>query len=235
MTQPAHITVVQHLAFEDLGSFEAVWRERGHPMRVVQAGVDDVGSAIRQAEWLVVLGGPIGVYEADRYPFLTDEIDALRERLAARRVTLGICLGAQLMAAALGARVYPGGRKEIGWSTLQLSPAGLDSPLQHLQGVPVLHWHGDTFDLPPETELLASSAVYPHQAFRLGRNILALQCHPEVLTHQFERWLIGHASELASAGLEVSTLRAEALVHGPCLERAAQALVQEWVAELLMA
>lgn len=232
MPRPATVTVVQHLAFEDLGSFEAVLRERGHAIEVVQAGVDDVGAAIRQAEWLVVLGGPIGVYEAERFPFLVDELEALRERLAARRVTLGICLGAQLMAAALGARVYPGGRKEIGWSALQLSEAGRRSPLRHLEGVPVLHWHGDTFDLPDGSELLASTEVYERQAFRLGPTVLGLQCHPEADPDRFERWLIGHCGELAAAGLDVPTLRSQTQVLGPGLARAARAVLGEWLDDL---
>jgi GMP synthase (glutamine-hydrolysing) len=229
MSRPATVTVVQHLAFEDLGSFEAVLRERGHAIEVVQAGVDDVGAAIRQAEWLVVLGGPIGVYEGERFPFLVDEVEALRERLAARRVTLGICLGAQLMAAALGARVYPGGRKEIGWSTLQLSEAGRRSPLRHLEGVPVLHWHGDTFDLPDGSELLGSTAVYERQAFQLGSTVLGLQCHPEADPDCFERWLIGHCGELAAAGIDVPTLRRQTQALGPDLARAARAMLGDWL------
>ena len=232
MPRPATVTVVQHLAFEDLGSFDDVLRERGHGIEVVQAGVDDVGAAIRLAEWLVVLGGPIGVYEGERFPFLVDEVEALRERLAARRVTLGICLGAQLMAAALGARVYPGGHKEIGWSTLQLSEAGRRSPLRHLEGVPVLHWHGDTFELPSGAEHLAASEVYANQAFALGPQVLALQCHPEAQVRSFERWLIGHCGELASAGLDVPTLREQTRALGPALEAAAQAMLGEWLSAL---
>lgn len=231
----AVVTVVQHLAFEDLGSFAQPLRDLGHEIRLVQAGVDDLGRAIDEAALLVVLGGPIGVYETDRYPFLVEELAALERRLAARRPTLGICLGAQLIARALGAGVYPGGRKEIGWSELQLPPAGLSSPLQHLAGVPVLHWHGDTFDLPAGAELLASSTVYPHQAFRVGSNVLALQFHPEALTREFERWLIGHTGELASAGLDVPTLREQARQHGPLLERAGQAMLRAWVADLAWA
>jgi GMP synthase (glutamine-hydrolysing) len=233
MTRPAlSITVVQHLAFEDLGSFESVLHERGHAIEVLQAGVDDVGAAIRQAECLVVLGGPIGVYETEAYPFVMDEIEALRERLSARRPTLGICLGAQLMAAALGARVYPGGHKEIGWGALQLTPAGQASPLRHLEGVPVLHWHGDTFDLPEGCELLASTDVYERQAFSLGPSVLGLQCHPEADARRFERWLIGHAGELASAGIDVRRLREQAQALGPALERAAQGMLVGWLSGL---
>lgn len=229
------VTVVQHLAFEDLGSFAQPLRELGHAIRVVQAGVDDVAQAIDDAELLVVLGGPIGVYETDRYPFLVDELAALERRLAARRPTLGVCLGAQLMARALGAAVYPGGRKEIGWGELQLPPAGLQSPLRHLDGVAVLHWHGDTFDLPLDAELLASSPVYPHQAFRVGCNVLALQFHPEALTQQFECWLIGHTGELAAAGLDVPTLRSQARTQGPLLEQAGRAMLKSWLADLVWA
>ena len=231
----AGVTVVQHLAFEDLGSFAQPLRDLGHVIQVVQAGVDDVALAIDEAELLVVLGGPIGVYETDRYPFLVDEVAALERRLAKRRPTLGICLGAQLIARALGASVYPGGRKEIGWGELQLSQSGMLSPLKHLAGAAVLHWHGDTFDLPVDAELLASSPLYPNQAFRVGCNILALQFHPEVLTKAFERWLIGHTGELASAGLDVPTLRAQSLRQGPLLERAGQAMLHAWLAELVWA
>lgn len=228
----ATVTVVQHLAFEDLGSFEPVLRQRGHAIDVLQAGVDDVSAAIRRAECLVVLGGPIGVYETEAYPFVVDEVEALRERLRARRPTLGICLGAQLMAAALGARVYPGGRKEIGWGPLRLTQAGQASPLAALDGVPVLHWHGDTFDLPDGCELLASTDVYERQAFSLGPNVLGLQCHPEADARRFERWLIGHAGELASAGIDVRVLREQSQAFGPGLERAANAVLRDWLAGL---
>lgn len=232
LASSATVTVVQHLAFEDLGSFEPLLRQRGHAIDVLQAGVDDVSAAIRQAECLVVLGGPIGVYETEAYPFVLDEVEALRERLRARRPTLGICLGAQLMAAALGARVYPGGRKEIGWGPLRLTQAGRASPLAALEGVPVLHWHGDTFDLPEGCELLASTDVYERQAFSLGPNVLGLQCHPEADARRFERWLIGHAGELASAGIDVRALREQAQAFGPGLERASNAVLRDWLAGL---
>lgn len=228
-TTPATVTVVQHLSFEDLGSLESVFRERGYAIDAVQAGVDDVAAAMDAASLLVVLGGPIGVYEADRYPFLHDELAALTRRLQAQRPTLGICLGAQLMAAALGARVYPGGKKEIGFSALQLTAAGLDSPLRHLRDTAVLHWHGDTFDMPDGAQCLAASSVYPHQAFAVGRHALALQFHIEAQARTFERWLIGHSAELSAAQLDVNALRQQAHQFGPALEPVAAQVLRDWL------
>jgi GMP synthase-like glutamine amidotransferase len=128
---------------------------------------------------LVCLGGPIGAYEEAAYPFLRDELALIERRLAAARPTLGICLGAQLMARALGARIYPAPAKEIGWGEVRLSEAGQKGPLRHFAGVPVLHWHGDTFDLPKGAELLASTVLCANQAFAFGRYALAFQFHPE--------------------------------------------------------
>lgn len=200
---------LRHVAFEDLGLLAPLLAHRGAEVEYRQAG----GQALSADEWcaadlVVVLGGPVGVYEADRYPWLAGEIAGLRERLRARRPTLGICLGAQLMAAALGARVYPGPAREIGWAACELTEAGRASCLGALAGVPVLHWHGDTFDLPAGAVRLASTAITPNQAFALGDFAMALQFHAEVDGAAIEPWLIGHACELAQAGLSVTALRA---------------------------
>lgn len=228
-TKRQQVVVIQHLAFEDLGSFDAVFQERGMTVSCFQAGVDNVLQPLQHADIAVVLGGPIGVYETQTYPFLQDELNALSQRLTAMKPTLGICLGAQLMAQALGGRVYAGGQKEIGWGELTLNDEAVSSPLQHLQNTPVLHWHGDTFDLPPQAELLASTAQYRHQAFRVGSNLLALQFHPEAQAHTFERWLIGHAAELAGARLNVPNLRAQAQLLAPQLEQAGKAMLESWL------
>lgn len=221
--------VLRHLAFEDAGLFAAPLRERGYTLREVDAGVNAAPAELESADLLVVCGGPIGVYETDRYPYLLDEIDALRRRLQARRPTLGLCLGAQLMAAALGAGVYPGGRKELGWAPLQLSAAGQASPLGVLGTQPVLHWHGDTFDLPQGATLLASTAPYPHQAFSHGPHALALQFHVEADWRRIEQWLIGHTGELAAAGIDVNALRAASQQHGPALQTLAGELIGRWL------
>jgi GMP synthase (glutamine-hydrolysing) len=221
--------VLRHVAFEDLGLFEAPLRERGYRIEVVDAGVNARPERLRAADLLVVCGGPIGVYETELYPFLTEEIRVIAQRLAGHRPTLGLCLGAQLMAAAMGARVYPGEHKELGWSPLQLTEAGCASPLAAIGDLPVLHWHGDTFDLPAGAQWLASSADTPHQAFRVGRHALALQFHLEVDPGRIEQWLIGHTLELRAAGVSIAGMRAAASIHGPRMVPVARAVMADWL------
>nr|MBC8159535.1 gamma-glutamyl-gamma-aminobutyrate hydrolase family protein [Alphaproteobacteria bacterium] len=142
---------VRHVPFEDLGILADVLAARGFSISYVDAPSADFSTAnALEADILVILGGPIGIYETDAYPFLNDEIALIKDRLAQRLPTIGICLGCQLMARALGAPVYPSGTTEIGWGKLDFSEAAASSCLAPLadSGSPVLHWHGDTFDLP---------------------------------------------------------------------------------------
>lgn len=226
---------IRHVEFEDLGSFAAVLATRGIALSYVDAATADLAQLdANAADLLVVLGGPIGAYEEVSYPFIRDELRLLEARLALDRPTLGICLGAQLMARALGARVYPGPAKEIGWSPLVLSEAGRSSPLKHLaaEQTALLHWHGDTFDLPAGATLLASTAAYAHQAYAWGKHALAFQCHPEACTVGLERWYVGHAAELAGQGLAVPQLRADSRRHGPALERQGPRCFSDWLDKL---
>ena len=225
---------ITHVAFEDLGSLEPELIDAGFKIEMIDACSADLRAIDPlDADLLVVLGGPIGVYENDIYPFIEPELALIRDRLAARRPTLGICLGAQLLAAALGADVYPGpGGKEIGWSPVYAvpdvqAPPWFESVLE--RGLRVLHWHGDTFDIPDGAIHLASSAQYPNQAFAVGDYALGLQFHPEVTAERLERWLVGHSSELAHARIDVRELRAQSHAFAPVLETAAQLLWQQWL------
>jgi GMP synthase (glutamine-hydrolysing) len=221
--------VVRHVAFEDLGTFGPVLSAAGFDLSIMDAGVDELFEPIVSSDLVVILGGPIGVYEEDRYPFLSDERRALAQRLRDGLPTLGICLGAQLMAAALGARVYPGPKKEIGWAPVELTSAGAASCLGKLESQPVLHWHGDTFDLPRGAELLASTSLYVNQAFALGNNVLALQFHAEVEPRRFEQWLVGHSGELSAERIDVVGLRALVKQQGNALRAASGSMVGHWL------
>ena len=222
---------IRHVPFEDLGTIEAPLTRHGYSISYREAGLDDLRAI--EADLLIVLGGPIGAYEDDIYPFLRDEISLLENRLAAARPTLGICLGAQLMARALGARVYPGPKKEIGWEPLILTAAGETSCVRHFgpgTGA-MLHWHGDTFDLPEGASLLASTLAIPNQIYSRG-NALAFQCHPEV-TDNMEPWFIGHAHEIAhTPDVDVPSLRDGAWTWGTLLARQSHLCFDEWLTGL---
>lgn len=227
-------TVLRHVQFEDLGSLRSVLEAAGYGITYRTVGDDDFLAFDPLApDLLIVLGGPIGVYEEEVYPFLGPEKALIAQRLASDKPILGICLGAQLIAAALGSRVFPSGVKEVGFTPLSLTAADTAGPLRHLQGVSVLHWYGDTYDLPAGAEHLASSALVQQQAFALGKTVLGLQFHAEVDARRgFERWLVGHAHELASAGIDIPALRRDAERHGAALVEASTQLFGEWLAAL---
>jgi GMP synthase (glutamine-hydrolysing) len=230
LTETKSAVAIRHVHFEDLGAFEPEFAARGYRVSYVEAGLDDLDSLDPgAADLLVILGGPIGAYEEDRYPFLKSELRLISSRLAAGRPTLGLCLGAQLMARALGARVRPGPAKEIGWAPLELTDAGRAGPLRHLGDEPVLHWHGDVFDLPDGASCLASTRLCPNQAFSRGLSTLGFQFHPEAAPEGFERWLVGHAVEIASAALSPTLLRRETAQFAPAAAERGRRVIAEWL------
>lgn len=229
---PLRALAIRHVPFENLGVWEEVLAGRGYRIDYRDAGIDalDPGD-VAAADLAVVLGGPIGVYETEAYPFLAGESAALAARLRGGGPTLGVCLGAQLLARVLGAEVAGTGRTEIGYAPLALTAAGRDSVLAPLDGVPVLHWHGDQFAVPASAERLAFTPGWPNQAFRAGPRVLGLQFHLEADPAQIERWLIGHAHELAAEGIDPRTVRADAAEHGPALAKAAVEVLERWLDE----
>ncbi|SIT49718.1 Glutamine amidotransferase [Paraburkholderia piptadeniae] len=229
------VLAIRHVHFEDLGSLERVLGDRGRLVRYLDVGFARIEAPdpVRPS-LMVILGGPISAYDDDRYPTLGPLVAMIEKRVAAGLPTLGICLGAQLIARVLGSRVYPSGNIEIGWTPLTLTDAGKRSPLRHLDGAhtSMLHWHGDTFDLPQGAVHLASTPACQNQAFSWGKHVLGLQCHPEIRTDRFEPWLIGNAGEIAGHGLDVRKLRADTATHGPKLEAAACTMFGEWLDQL---
>jgi GMP synthase (glutamine-hydrolysing) len=223
--------VIRHVAFEDLGTLAPVLQSSGYQIQYIEAGVTDLRDIDLQAvDLLVVLGGPIGAEDDALYPFLIDEVQLVQQRLASQRPILGICLGAQIMARALGARVQAMGVKEIGFSPLAFSSAGQASVLAELGQQSVLHWHGDQFALPNGLPSLAATPVCPHQAFSPYPSALGLQFHLEANADHIEQWLVGHALELSQAGVDLHALRQEAKAQAAGLQAASQRVMRRWLA-----
>ncbi len=232
----SHCIVVRHVPFESLDRLAPMLERRGLSLRQYDAPIAlPTAAELAAAAIVVVLGGPIGVYEEQRYPFLTDELRLLEGALQRQQPLLGICLGAQLMARALGERVYPG-NPELGWSPVELTSAGRASVLVPIEGLPVLHWHGDTFDLPPTARLLACTQATPNQAFQLENHAIGLQFHLEVSPAQLEAWYVGHTHELSQPGKPAITeLRAAGRAQGALLAPGANAALEATLELLLSA
>lgn len=224
---------IRHVAFEDLGLLENVLLRSGYKVSYREAGIDDLAAIDQEKpDLLVVLGAPISANDTRDYPFVADELDLIRCLSERGVAVLGICLGAQLIARALGAGVEAMPEKEIGFSPLELTRAGRGSVLAPLEGMPVLHWHGEACGSVPGTASLAATPVCANQAFQPAPHILGLQFHLEVPLKRFERWLIGHCSELGSAGLSVPQLRQSAHECLPTLEPVATEVFRQWLAQL---
>ena len=233
--QQRRAIILRHVAFEDPGLLAPALTRAGWDFDILEAATADLTQQrISDADLLVVLGGPIGVGDIGDYPFLAQEIALLEKRLAGNRPTLGICLGSQLMAAALGARVYAGPIKEIGWPPLQLTDDGRASCLAPLNepDATVLHWHGDTFDLPAGATRLASTAAYANQAFAFGPNALALQFHIEADPARLEEWYVGHTVELGAAKISIPALRTATAQVASRIPAQAERIFAQWLGQI---
>ncbi len=193
--------VLQHVAVEGPGTLASYLDARGWTLET--AALYEGAHLPEDAQGyqaVIVMGGPMGVYDEAEYPFLPDEHQFLRRVLAQGVPVLGICLGSQLLAKALGARVYRNPQKEIGWYTVDLTPAGAADPLFAglTSPVPVFQWHGDAFDLPVGATPLAASPLCPLQAFRYGDRVYGLLFHLELTPTVIQSWLEVFHNELVS-------------------------------------
>jgi GMP synthase (glutamine-hydrolysing) len=228
-----HALVVRHVPHEGVAGFIAPIESAGYRIERIGAGDPGFdGVDFLAPDLLVLMGGPMAVYERAIHPWIDGELARLSRRLAADLPTLGVCLGAQMIAAALGADVRPGPVREVGFAPVSLSAAGRDSPLVALDRVPLLHWHGDLFDIPDGATLLARTAAAP-QAFSKGRT-LTLQCHPEMGDpgDHIERWCEGADLYVEGAGTDVATVRADHARLGPAAVAAGRAMLTAWLAGL---
>jgi len=227
------VLVFQHDPFESLGFFAEVLEKQKTSFRVIQLFHGEMPAEDwEQIRALIILGGPMHAYEEERYPFLRWERTIIRAAVEESVPMLGICLGAQLIAAALGAAVYPGQVQEIGWYPISMTPYGqVDSLLGYLpQSVTVFQWHGDGFDLPTGALRLAASANYENQAFRFGKNIYGLQFHLEVTHPMIERWMDERSKDLAQAPyISPAKIRADTQTYAGKLKYYAERFLSEFV------
>ncbi|HUN79141.1 MAG TPA: gamma-glutamyl-gamma-aminobutyrate hydrolase family protein [Solirubrobacteraceae bacterium] len=187
----AEWTAIQHVPFEGPGAIAREAARRGIALHPCRPYAGDALPDPAMLGGLVVMGGPMGVSDTAAHPWLADELELIRAVVQSGIPLLGVCLGAQLLAAALGAGVYPGPAAEIGPGSVTLTPEGRADPVLGAAGaaeLPVVHWHGETFDLPIGALRLASSALYPNQAFRAGDCAYGLQFHVEVDRALAEGW-----------------------------------------------
>lgn len=229
-----NVWVLQHASCETLGTIGNALRARGvRPLHVCGFRGEPVPAQM-DAAGLIVLGGPMGVSEQDRYPFLRAEMRLIEDALARGVPILGVCLGAQLVAAVLGAPVTRAPQAEIGWFPLVLTDnahrdplwAGVASPC------PMFHWHDDRFDCPPGAVALASSARTPCQAFRFGDNAYGFQFHLEVTEKMIADWADAFPDELAAAGVSRDGLLASRQDNLTTLHRNAGVVFGRWAALL---
>jgi GMP synthase (glutamine-hydrolysing) len=229
-----HALIIRHVPVEGIAGYRRPIEAAGYRLdRIDVADPAFSGLDLTEPDLVIMMGGPMAVYEADEHPWISCQLARLRLRLERDLPTLGVCFGAQMIAAALGGHVHPGPVPEVGFDCIDVHAPADAGPLRHLVGVPVLHWHGDTFTLPPDTELLASSARYAHQAFRRGSNVLALQFHAEMgLDPRFDTWLECWPDAVIAAGGNCAELRDAYRELGPATVSAGQAMIAEWLTGL---
>ena len=192
-----HVQVLQHVPFEGLGSIESWLRKKGAAVNYSKLFQGDPIPEVAGFDLIIVLGGPMSVNDEQQYHWLRGEKRFVADAVDAGKSVLGICLGAQLIANSLGARVYSGLQKEIGWFPVmgeKASPGAFTFP----KSIEAFHWHGETFDLPRGARLLARSEAFAHQAFQIGDRVLGLQFHLETTPENVDALIANCRHELAT-------------------------------------
>ena len=225
------IVVLQHAECETLGSIAAALAAAGLSARVVRSfDGEPVPQELERESGLVLMGGPMGVCDQLRYPFLSDEMRLIEQAMRRGVPVLGVCLGSQLLASALGAPVMKGPKKEIGWHTVRLAAEAQADPLW--SGAPAeftaLHWHGDVFRLPAGAVRLASSDLTECQAFRSGNKSYGILFHMEATRTMIETWIGAFSQELAAEKIDGHRLLAEEPQHRAAIDRLSGRVFGAW-------
>jgi GMP synthase (glutamine-hydrolysing) len=232
---PKHVSILQHHECETPGLIADALQHAGIGQRYIHAYKgDSVPQQMGDTAGLVIMGGPQSVYEQAEFPYLRDEMRLIEDALKHNKPILGVCLGAQLLAATLSASVSPGRQKEIGWHRVTPTDFAVSDAL--FNGLPssftAFHWHGDIFDLPRGAALLASSPLTAHQAFRYGKNAYGLLFHLEATPSQVLKMVEAFSDELQTAGLNGTAIKLNAHTHLPALQKIGQQVFARWVALL---
>jgi GMP synthase (glutamine-hydrolysing) len=204
-----HVLIIKNVFTEGPGTISEYLIAEKIPYSLCDLSIGDALPELNSFTHLIVMGGPMAVYEMHQYPHLTNEVLLIKAAITENKHVLGVCLGAQMVAHVLGARVYPGNAKEIGWYEVALTPEGMSDPLMSVLAVSernaaqVFQWHGDTFDLPQGAIRLASSDLFPNQAFQYADRVYAFQFHIEVTPAIVREWMAHEP------GIDVASLAAE--------------------------
>ena len=186
-----NVVIIKHIEIDGLGLIEYCLNQENIPYQILELKSSLHLPKLDDLTHIVILGGPMNVYDEERYPFLREEDLFIKEAIQRGKSILGICLGAQLIAKALGAKVFKAITKEIGWYDILLTIDGFkDALFSHLpKSFPVFQWHEDTFEIPKAARLMATSNSIPHQAFRYGERVYGLQFHLEVTEEMIQEWM----------------------------------------------
>ncbi|MCP5467635.1 MAG: gamma-glutamyl-gamma-aminobutyrate hydrolase family protein [Deltaproteobacteria bacterium] len=197
-----HIKVFQHVEYENLSEFEPIIKDFGIQFEYI-SGFRRSSVLLSERDWekldgIIVMGGPMSVHDSHDFPFLKEELQILERAFKKEVPILGICLGSQLIAQALGAQVYVGEKKEIGWYPLFMNAQSKKDSLFEAwpESLMMFQWHGETFDLPEGAKRIASSTLYQNQAFVWNQNVYAIQFHPEMNLMTIKNWLKIHQKEV---------------------------------------
>jgi GMP synthase-like glutamine amidotransferase len=191
---------LQHVPFEGMGAIETWLKSERFSISYTRFYNNDKLPEINNIDWLIIMGGPMSVNDEKDYPWLVAEKNFIRGCIAQKKKIIGICLGSQLIASALGSKIYKNAVKEIGWFPLTpVLTENIAFPDQFHEPFTAFHWHGETFDLPEGAILLASSDHCKNQIFSYDKNVIGFQCHLETTINSLESLIENCADELVPA------------------------------------